>query len=75
MSSDKSESLADIWAARYDDRDAEDLVSDRWALKLAMRDQAMAQPFRNFEAPEEMSPEGDLHDGANDAPARQPDKP
>jgi hypothetical protein len=73
MSSDKSESLADIWAARYDDRDAEDLVSDRWALRLAMRDQAMAQPFRNFQALEEGAPEADLPDAANDA-GRQPEQ-
>jgi hypothetical protein len=67
MSSDKYESLADIWASRYDDRDAEDLVSDRWALRLAMRDQAMAQPFKNFEVPEETAPDVDLRSAANDA--------
>jgi hypothetical protein len=32
-----------------------------------MRDQAMAQPFRNFEVPEESAPEVDLRDAANDA--------
>ena len=68
MSSDKYESLADVWAARYDDRDAEDLISDRWALRLAMRDQAMAQPFRNFELPEETG--ANLRDAANDATRR-----
>lgn len=67
MSSDKYESLAELWGARYDDRDAEDLVSDRWALRLAMRDQAMAQPFRNFEVPQEAAPEVDLRAAANDA--------
>jgi hypothetical protein len=67
MSSDKYESLADVWASRYDDRDAEDLVSDRWALRLAMRDQAMAQPFRNFEVPEETASDLDLRSAANDA--------
>jgi hypothetical protein len=67
MSSDKSESLADVWAARYDDRDAEDLVSDRWALRLAMREQAIAQPFKNFEMPEETAPDVDLRAAANDA--------
>jgi hypothetical protein len=67
MSSDKNESLADVWGARYDDRDAEDLVSDRWALRLAMREQAIAQPFRNFEMPEEAAPEVDLRAAANDA--------
>jgi hypothetical protein len=67
MPSDKYESLADVWASRYDDRDADDLVSDRWALRLAMRDQAMAQPFRNFEVPDETAPDVDLRDAANDA--------
>jgi hypothetical protein len=67
MSSDKYESLADVWAARYDDRDAEDLVSDRWALRLAMREQAIAQPFKNFEMPEETAPDVDLRAAANDA--------
>lgn len=67
MSSDKYESLADVWASRYDDRDAEDLVSDRWALRLAMREQAMAQPFRNFEVPEAAAPDVDLRCAANDA--------
>jgi hypothetical protein len=67
MSSDKSESLADIWAARYDDRDDEDLVSDRWALRLAMRDQAMAQPFRNFQALEEGAPEVGPPEAVDDA--------
>jgi len=67
MSSDKYESLADVWASRYDDRDADDLVTDRWALRLAMRDQAMAQPFRNFEVPEKTAPEVDLRDAANDS--------
>ena len=70
MSSDKTESLADVWAARYDDRDAEDLVSDRWALRLAMRDQAMAQPFRNFEMPPEAAAEADLRAAANDEKPR-----
>lgn len=67
MSSDKYESLADVWASRYDDRDAQDLVSDRWALRLAMRDQAMAQPFRNFVVPEETAPDVDLRAAANGA--------
>ena len=67
MPSDKYESLADVWGARYDDRDAEDLVSDRWALRLAMREQAIAQPFRNFEVPEESASEVDLRAASNDA--------
>ena len=42
-------------------------VSDRWALRLAMREQAIAQPFKNFEMPEETAPEVDLRAAANDA--------
>ena len=67
MSGDKYESLADVWGARYDDRDADDLLTDRWALRLAMRDKAMAQPFSNFEMPDETAPEVDLRAAANDA--------
>ena len=46
MSSEKS--LSDVWAARYDDRDDEDLACQLWARRLATREQAMAQPFKNF---------------------------
>jgi hypothetical protein len=67
MSSDKPDSLADVWAARYDDRDADDLLTDRWALRLAQRDKAMAQPFKNFEMPAEGGSEANLRDAANDS--------
>jgi hypothetical protein len=67
MSSDKPESLADVWAARYDDRDADDLLTDRWALRLAMRDKAMAQPFKNFEMPSDNGSDVNLRDAANDS--------
>jgi hypothetical protein len=67
MSGDKNESLADVWASRYDDRDADDLLTDRWALRLAMRDKAMAQPFSNFEMPPEGPDNVDLRAAANDA--------
>jgi hypothetical protein len=48
MSSDKTESRADVWAARYDDRDAEDLACRKWAAGMTTREQAMAQPIKNF---------------------------
>lgn len=53
MSSDKPESLVQIWAERYDDRDAEDLLCRKWADGLTIREQAMANPIKNFVATEE----------------------
>jgi|GEM_PF-5000533 len=52
MSTDKIESQADVWDARFDDRDDEDLAWQVWAQRLAAREQAMAQPIRNFTLPE-----------------------
>jgi hypothetical protein len=46
MSSEKTTS--EVWAARFDDRDDEDLAVQLWARRLASREQAMAQPFKNF---------------------------
>ena len=46
MSTEKSTS--DVWAARFDDRDDEDLAVQIWSRRLASREQAMAQPFKNF---------------------------
>ena len=43
-----SESTSDVWAARFDDRDDEDLAVQLWSRRLASREQAMAQPFKNF---------------------------
>jgi hypothetical protein len=59
MSTVKSESLSDVWAARYDDRDDEDLACEMWARRLASRDLAMAQPFKDFPMPEETPGERD----------------
>jgi hypothetical protein len=64
MSSDKPKSLAEVWGARYDDRDADELC-DRWALRMAARDQAIAQPFRNFSA-DEIASRPDAREAAND---------
>ena len=47
MSTEKT-SLSDVWAARFDDRDDEDLAVQMWSRRLASREQAMAQPFKNF---------------------------
>jgi len=54
MSTVKAESLSEVWADRYDDRDAEDLACEMWARRLASRDQAMAQPFKDFPMADEL---------------------
>ena len=71
-SADKTESLAEIWGARYDDRDAEDLACHRWAAGMTLREQAMAQPFKNFVLPEDASgPQS--REAANDPEPRPPE--
>lgn len=57
MSTVKPESLSEVWAARYDDRDDEDLACEMWARRLASRDLAMAQPFKDFPLADELSSE------------------
>jgi hypothetical protein len=59
MSTTKSESLSEVWAARYDDRDDEDLACELWARRLASRDLAMAQPFKDFPMADEANAERD----------------
>ena len=66
MSTDKPESLSDVWNARFDDRDDEDLAVHVWSQRLAMREKAMAQPIRNFIMPGETSSRPDLKQAAND---------
>ncbi len=66
MSSDKIESPVEVWAARYDDRDAEDLACRRWAAGMTVREQAMAQPFKNFVVADELAPETEATEAAND---------
>jgi hypothetical protein len=61
MSNDKAESLSDVWNARFDDRDDEDLAWHVWSQRLAAREKAMAQPIRNFSLPE-----GPVREAAND---------
>ena len=67
MSSDKTESLSDVWNARFDDRDDEDLAWHVWSQRLADREKAMAQPIRNFTLPEEREARPDLREAANDS--------
>ena len=67
MSTDKTETLSDVWNARYDDRDDEDLAWHVWSQRLAARERAMAQPIRNFSMPEEGPTRPELREAANDA--------
>ena len=53
MSTDKTESLSEVWNARFDDRDDDDLAWHVWSQRLTAREKAMAQPIRNFTLPEE----------------------
>ena len=64
MSSEKTTSVSDVWAARFDDRDDEDLACERWALRLAIRDKAMAQPVSNVSLPDSMSAGSDANSAA-----------
>ena len=66
MTTEKS-SISDVWAARFDDRDDEDLVVQLWSRRLASREQAMAQPFKNFPMADEMGSGAD-----KPTPAGQP---
>ena len=47
MSTEK-ESLSQVWGKRFDDRDDEELQREMWSRSLALREKAMAQPFKNF---------------------------
>ena len=67
MSTDKTESLSEVWNSRFDDRDDEDLAWHVWSQRLSEREKAMAQPIRNFTLPEEEGPRTGLTQAANDA--------
>lgn len=57
MPSDKQQqSLSEKWSERFDDRDDEELAWHIWAQKLAQRDQAMANPIKPFDLPEDDEP-------------------
>lgn len=62
MSTEKTESLAEVWNARFDDRDDEDLAWHVWSQRLSAREKAMAQPIRNFSLPEDAP----VREAAND---------
>jgi hypothetical protein len=70
MSTVKPESLSDVWAARYDDRDDEDFACEMWARRIASRDLAMAQPFKDFPMADELARERE-----KSAPAADSDRP
>lgn len=70
MSSDKSESLSEVWSARYDDRDDEELACHVWAQQLAVREQAMAQPVKSFDMPDPPAPIPDLPAAPGDSTSR-----
>jgi len=57
MSSDKVEPLSDVWIARFDDRDDDELAHKVWAQQMSLRDQAIAQPIRGFSMPDEQAPD------------------
>ena len=53
MPTDKSETLSEVWSARFDDRDDDELAWHVWSQRLNAREKAMAQPIRNFTLPED----------------------
>ncbi len=53
MSTEKTESQAEAWNARFDDRDDEDLAWRVWSQRLAAREKAMAHPIRGYAVPDE----------------------
>lgn len=67
MSSDKFQSDSEVWSARFDDRDDEELACHVWAQRLAVRDQAMAQPITGVVMPDEPVSGDDLPEAANDS--------
>lgn len=66
-SDDESKPLSEVWSARYDDRDDEELACHVWAQRLAQREQAMAQPIKAFEMPDESASGINLPEAANDS--------
>ncbi len=67
MSTEKTETLSEVWNARFDDRDDEDLAWHVWTQRLAARERAMAQPIRNFSMPDAAPARSDLREAANDS--------
>jgi len=68
MPSDKRhKSLSEIWSERFDDRDDQEVAWHLWAQKLAARDQAMANPIKAFDMPDDKTAGGDRPVAANDS--------
>jgi hypothetical protein len=67
MSTDKTESLSEVWSARFDDRDDEDLAWHVWSQRLADREKAMAQPIRNFTLPEDSGTKQEIRESGADS--------
>ncbi len=67
MVSDKGhQSLSEKWSERFDDRDDEELACHVWTQQLNLRDQAMANPIKSFDLPEDQAPGRDRPTAAND---------
>lgn len=67
MPSDKQpQTLSEVWNARYDDRDDEELACYVWAQQLALREEAMAHPIKAFELADEKSPNPDRPTAASE---------
>ena len=66
MSTEKTESLSEVWSARFDDRDDEDLAWYVWSQRLTDREKAMAQPIRNFTLPEDTGTRQDVRDAGGE---------
>lgn len=69
MPTEKTESLSEVWSARFDDRDDEDLAWHVWSQRLTDREKAMAQPIRNFTLPEETGTRQDLPHAIDSKPS------
>jgi hypothetical protein len=68
MPSDKQhQSLSEVWSERFDDRDDQDVACHLWAQNLAARDQAMANPIKAFDMPDDKSSGGERPVAANDS--------
>ena len=70
MSSDEFHSLSEVWSARYDDRDDDELACHIWAQRLALRDQAIANPIKPFSMGPDGAPPPELPEAANDSKAK-----
>jgi hypothetical protein len=61
------QSLSEKWDERFDDRDDEELAWQVWAQKLALRDEAMANPIKAFDMPDDKAPGHDRPTAVDDS--------